>query len=288
MNRVVLFVLLIIASHIMYAQTGDLMVQGSGQDLHLVHTVAPKENWYSIGRIYNISPKEIAPFNHLAIDNPLSIGQQLNIPLTAANFTKGSAKAGDESLVAVYQNKAGGKVTAGYLKVKTALSSLASKGTGNVVAVKEQPAPAVVSSRPEPVKEEPKKEVIKVAPVKEEVKITPAKPEPVAEATVSTASFKGSTFKSQYESSGKSSSGAAGVFKSTSGWQDGRYYALINNVPVGTIVKITNPSSGKSVYAKVLGNLADMKENAGLTVRVSDAAAGELEGEARFEVEVKY
>ncbi|HJU45825.1 MAG TPA: LysM domain-containing protein [Chitinophagaceae bacterium] len=279
MNRVVLFVFSILASHVIYAQSGDLMVQGSGQDMHLVHIVAPKENWYSIGRIYNISPKEIAPFNHLTIDNPLSIGQQLNIPLTAANYTKGAAKAGDESLIALYQSKAGGKATAGYLKVKTALSPLANKAN-SAVAAKEVVAPPVAAKK-DPV-------VARPEPVKEDVKIVPAKPEPVAGTTVSAASFKGGSFKSQYEPSGKSSSGAAGVFKSTSGWQDGRYYALINNVPVGTIVKITNAASGKSVYAKVLGNLADMKENAGLTARVSDAAASELDGEGRFDVDVKY
>ena len=283
MNRLILFLLSIVASHFIYAQSGDLTVQGSGQDLHLVHTVAPKENWYSVGRIYNISPKEIAPYNHLTIDNPLSIGQQLNIPLTATNFTKASSKAADETLVALYQNKAGSRVAMGYLKVKAGLSPLASKNN-SVAPVKETIAPPVV------VKKEPV--VSKPEPVKEEVKavtmVEEKKPEPVVAASTASASFKGGSFKSQYDPSGKNSAGAAGVFKSTSGWNDGKYYALINNVPVGTIVKISNPSSGKSVYAKVLGNLADMKENTDLSARISDAAASELDGEGRFDVEIKY
>jgi hypothetical protein len=83
--------------------------------------------------------------------------------------------------------------------------------------------------------------------------------------------------------------GQAGIFKSTSGWQDGKYYALINNVPVGAIVKITDQATGKSVYAKVLGQLPDMRESAGLTVRLSNAAAAELgEREGRFGVGVSY
>jgi hypothetical protein len=63
----------------------------------------------------------------------------------------------------------------------------------------------------------------------------------------------------------------------------------MNNVTVGTIVRITDPTSNKSVYAKILGQLPDMKESAGLTIRISNAAAAELgEGEARFNVQVNY
>ena len=93
----------------------------------------------------------------------------------------------------------------------------------------------------------------------------------------------------QYEENGKAMNGNAGIFKSTSGWNDGKYYALINNVAVGTIVKVSNPVTGKTVYAKVLGNLPDMKESIGLTARISDAAATELEVTgSKFGVELKY
>ena len=93
----------------------------------------------------------------------------------------------------------------------------------------------------------------------------------------------------QFEDAGKSLSGSAGTFKSTSGWNDGKFYALVNNVPVGTIVKINNPVSGKAVFAKVLGSLPDMKESLGLVARVSDAAAAQLDAAGtRFSVEVRY
>lgn len=102
-------------------------------------------------------------------------------------------------------------------------------------------------------------------------------------------SFDGGFFKYDYSDGGKSASGLAGIFKSTSGWQDGKYYALMNNVPVGTIVKITGSTTGKTVYAKVLGQLPDMKESAGLTIRISNAAASELgEGDGKFNVDVRY
>jgi hypothetical protein len=101
--------------------------------------------------------------------------------------------------------------------------------------------------------------------------------------------FDGGRFRADFNDNGHSVTGQAGIFKSMSGWQDGKYYALINNVAIGTIVKITDQSNGKSVFAKVLGQLPDMKESIGLTIRLSNAAAAELgEGEGRFGVGVSY
>jgi hypothetical protein len=66
------------------------------------------------------------------------------------------------------------------------------------------------------------------------------------------------------------------IFKTTSGWQDGKYYLLINGVEPGTIVKITNPSNSKTLFAKVLYSMDKIRENQGVDVRISDAAAATL------------
>ena len=63
----------------------------------------------------------------------------------------------------------------------------------------------------------------------------------------------------------------------------------MDNVSVGTIIRVYNPATSKAVYAKVLGELPDMKESVGLTVRISDAAATELGvGDGKFSVAVRY
>jgi LysM repeat protein len=66
------------------------------------------------------------------------------------------------------------------------------------------------------------------------------------------------------------------IFKTTSGWQDGKYYLLINGVEPGTIVKITNPSNSKTIFAKVLYAMDKIRENQGVDIRISDAAASSL------------
>ncbi len=345
----VLLLVLVFPATTLFAQ--QLKVQGTSPALYLTHTVVAKENWYSIGRLYNVSPKEIVPLNNSSMDKPLAIGQTLKIPLTT-NLSIDGTKATDEVFVPLYytvqekewlyrisqnhekvpvanlekwnnitndQLKPGMNLIVGYLKVKQGQSALAASGTNKVVAVTAAPPVA----KTEPVKEEPKKETpatttpastttpnkeTAAATVKtEEPKTTT--PEPVVEkptttppatTPVSTGSttgnhqsantnFKGGYFRSQYAETGKTNTGNAGVFRSTSGWKDGKYYALMNNVPVGTIVKITFTSTQRSVYAKVLGQLPEMKESIGLMLRLSDAAASELGTEnGKFYVDVKY
>lgn len=303
-------VLLLINSFTLSAQD-ELMVQGTSPGLHLTHTVAPKENWYSVGRLFNMSPKDLAAANKLKMDAPLNIGQTIKIPLVAANFSQDGHKAADEVLVPVYhtvqekewmyrisQNhnkvsvehlqqwnkvsnddiKAGMKLIVGYLKVKQGQSALAS-------AAKNVQPPVAVNKPQEKVVTHPavKDPVLKEdkTPVKEEKKEVVDKVESI--------DYNGGYFRPQFYSAGKAATGTAGVFKSTSGWQDGKYYALMNNVPVGTIIKIDHPVTRKSIYAKVLGQLPEMKESAGLAIRLSDAAAAELgAGAYKFNVDVRY
>jgi len=66
------------------------------------------------------------------------------------------------------------------------------------------------------------------------------------------------------------------IFKTSSGWQDGKYYLLINGVESGTIVKLTNPSNNKTIFAKVLYSMDKIRENQGVDIRISDAAASTL------------
>lgn len=310
---------------------------GTTPGLHLLHSVQPKETWYSIGRLYNINPKELAPYNSLTLDKALAIGQSIKIPLTATNFSQDGKKQADEVFVPLFhtiqekewmyrvsvnynkvpienlekwnginrdQAKAGLKIVVGYLKVKSAQSALASKGSNKITTIVAQPV--AVNTKPEEKTQQEKIQEDKTqgSKTQEDKKTEPVvdKPQTIAKndspkeeikqvvnTTHPPLDNKGGYFKMQYEENGKSLSGNAGVFKSTSGWNDGKYYALINNVAVGTIVKVSNPVTGKTVYAKVLGNLPDMKESIGLTARISDAAATELEVTgSKFGVELKY
>ena len=58
----------------------------------------------------------------------------------------------------------------------------------------------------------------------------------------------------------------------------------------GTIVRITNPSNNKAVYAKVLGEMSGIRQNQGYDLRMSNAAASVLEvsDQEKFIVKINY
>ena len=118
---------------------------------------------------------------------------------------------------------------------------------------------------------------------------------PVKEVVVSSKNnHEGGFFKSLFASQQKGSdyqnqTGSAAIFKSTSGWDDGKYYCLHNSAATGSIAKITSTLTGKSVYAKVLDVIPDIKQNEGLVLRLSNAAAAELGvGETVFDCTIVY
>ncbi|HVY73782.1 MAG TPA: LysM peptidoglycan-binding domain-containing protein [Puia sp.] len=311
---------LVLTGYSVFAQHAPLQIEGTGGKFYLVHTVVAKDNWYSIGRLYNAPPHDIASFNNMSFDKPLDIGRQINIPLTAANFDQKQKKSSGESLIPVYHTvqdrewafklssiyndvpvtslekwnkvkrddiRQGMNLVVGYLRVKDDQSAFASapplspdQQTAFAATQPEKPAEAKVVDQP--------------AQPSTAVKTSPPPTVSTASNTSSdrvntyAASHPGGFFSNIYLGSGnKSISGQAGTFKSTSGWNDGKYYALMNGVPVGTIIRVV--ANGKSVYAKVLGQLPDMKESAGLITRISNAASAELgAGEGRFQVEIRY
>ena len=220
------------------AQGPVLVVEGTSPNLYISHTVAAKENFYSIGRMYNASPKEIAPFNKISMEKGLNPGQVLRIPLGKANFSQDNKKAADEVLVPVYHtvkekeglyriginnNKLpvatlkkwnnlksdevniGANLIVGYLKVKKAQSALAGKAPEKVAD------PKIVTKAPEtqpvivetPVvkteeKTQPAPEEKKEVEIKEPVK---PKEEPVVKPITNFGTdFNGGIFKSLFES----------------------------------------------------------------------------------------
>ena len=323
MKKTLLAVFLLLSTYLSFAQA-PLSVHSNSKGLYVVHTVAPKENFYSIGRLYSISPKEIVAFNGVDMANGLSIGQKLMIPLMAGNFSQTTQKGlpviyvvGDgEGLMKVSEKN--NNVLLTNLRQWNNLSSDAvSKGqslvvgyinaTGQIPAVvvkTETPKQEVVAVKPEPKQEVPTQIVEKKPePVVEkkqepvaEKKAPETKPVPTNVSNQQMAVGGAGYFKPQYDQqskkygSNKDLTVTSGVFKTASGWQDAKYYALIDNVEPGTIIRVVNPDNNKAVFAKVLGEMTGIRQNQGLDVRISNAAASALNvtDTDKFIVKVNY
>ena len=298
-----------------------LQVQGTSPALYVSHVVKKGENFYSLSRAYGLPPKEIAAANKVTMDQGLQLGHNLHIPLTAANFSQKADAAGKpvyhkvtdkETLYRVSVNynkvpldnirqwnsfsgdglKKDSYVIIGFMKAGGAAGEAAPK----VEKVKEKPAPVpepvetAVAATPAPA---PVKETVKKETVKKETAPAPDVAETPAPAPVRPASANSSAdFEQLYEqqtSNGKK----AGTEKGPGTWFKsnavGKYYALHNTAPRGTIIKVTNPLNGKAVYAKVLDVIPQMKSNAGLIIKLSDSAMQALgSNETRFYCELNY
>ncbi|GAC1418856.1 MAG: hypothetical protein NVSMB67_07710 [Flavisolibacter sp.] len=290
------------------------MVDNTGNGLFIYHTVQPKDNFYSIGRLYNIAAKEIASFNELVMGKGLMIGQVIKIPLIAGNFSQNSSSGrpvyylvGEKEglyRVSTKNNRVlmanlrkwnrltndnlmpGKKLIIGFL-VSPEANKIIATNTGNIIAAKEIKEP--------PITDEPKKEISfqkqeTIKPKTEEINTDSLKqqkkqlPPPTKINSVSAKNEgAGGYFKSMYEQQIKNQppksdlTATGGIFKTTSGWQDFKYYALIDNVDPGTIIRIINPTNNKVVFAKVLGSMSGVRQNQGFDVRISNAAASVLE-----------
>lgn len=306
MKKLILSLFIFIISISAFAQQ-ELLIQSNDKGFYIIHSVQSKENFYSIGRLYSISPKDIAAYNSLDMNNGLNVGQQVMIPLTPANFTQTTTasfpvyyEVGEkEGLYRVslknnnvlmatlrkYNNLSSDAISAGQ---KLIVGYIKSSENGTVIST----STATPKVETEVVNEEPKKTepVVKETPKETPVKQTPTTSQTAVRDT------NGGYFKAAFEqqsksmSANKESTATASIFKTASGWQDTKYYALMDGVEPGTIVRVVNPSNNKAIYAKVLGGMSGIRQNAGLDVRISNAAASVLDitDTDKFVVRVNY
>lgn len=243
------------------------------------HKVQPKEGLYRIGLNFgNIKAETLKRLNNLS-------GESVDI---------------DQNLLVGYLPSSAGTATAR----QTENRSVTPEPPKETVAVitEKKPEPKL-EPKEEPVRQQPTTQPVNPPPVskqpeqpkKEEPKREEAKRQTTPPVIVGTASNSNSTlgtgaFASAYD--GKmnvSKEGTAAVFKSTSGWSDEKYYVLMNNTTPGTIIKISSGTTSKTIYAKVLGELPQIKQNESVLLRISNAAASALGGgEESMSVTVSY
>lgn len=315
-------IILLLAAAIFHSQAQEegLFIKHADKGLYLDHAVASGQGLYSVGRLYNVSPKSIAAFNKIDLNKGLEIGQVIRIPLTDTNFTQKNNKGvplyytvgPSEGLLKVssVNNKVtmqklrdwnglksdalqvGQKLVVGYLVSKEMQALAASNSLPKTTPVKPEEKPV---ARTEPAEEKtvaktqpvttaqqppvtPKEEPRKEEPKKEE----PRKAEPVTRQETMPVNTAQGYFRSFYEQQvkqkpvSKNTTVTAGIFKTASGWEDAKFYLLIDGVATGTIVQLINPDNNKAIYAKVLGEMNGIRQNQGLGIRISNAGAAAL------------
>lgn len=300
MKKMIFLGLFLAVNMLVLAQDNRLVVKKGSNGLYLEHSVAAKEGLYSIGRLYNVHPRHLASYNNWDLSKGLAIGQLIQVPLTDTNFNLQAQRGTPvyyvtgqgEGLFRVSQlskkltaeklrqwnGLKSDNIAAGqYLVIGYLISDEWTKYKPEVVANQPEVKEPVKPAEPEMGQEKPVVETPKTV-VSEPVKVEPKPVQSVSQKSGSEGYFK--PFYDQQiklQPVSKQQTLNASIFKTLSGWQDGKFYLLMDNVLPGTIVKLSNPENGKVVYAKVLGEMAGIKLNQGLDIRISNAAASVLE-----------
>ena len=266
------------------AQRNQLRLQKGAKGFYLEHKVAAKQSFFSLSRMYNVHPRFLADYNKLDYKKGLQIDQGIRIPLTDTNYERTQANGVPIYLKAVSDDvltdmaRFAGIRPADMQCWNTYTGSEIKKGSSWIVGF------------------------LKTQELKDQqVKITctqknPTPQTPQAVQTVPSNPPASSTSQFDYLEQIKKPPVSqqlnvmASVFKTSSGWQDGKYYLLIDNLIPGTIIKLINPANQKEVYAKVLGEMSRIKKNEGLDIRISNAAAAMLEvpENSKFNLQIHY
>lgn len=240
--------------------TSPANVKAEYENVPLYHTVTKKETLFQISKKNKASIPDIKKWNHLRSD-ALKDGMQLIV-----GYKKQVKKQAENPVVRNTQPE-----------------------ISPVAIQKQEPV-----SQPVPVPVQPPVEEKKNVTV-EETKMPPVSGQetdmPVKAANIADGGF----FKSEYDQqvTGKATlkekTGQASAFKSGSGWQDGKYYCLYNQAAPGSIIKVTHAATNKVVYVKVLDVIPEMRQNEGVLIILSNAAAAQLgASDARFDCSITY
>ena len=269
------------------AQRNQLRLQKGAKGFYLEHKVAAKQSFFSLSRMYNVHPRFLADYNKLDYKKGLQIDQGIWIPLTDTNYERTQANG-----VPVYLKAVSDDVLTDMAQsagIRPADMQCWNTYTGN--EIKKGSSWIVGFLKTQELKDQQVK-----------ITCTQKSPTPQTVQTVQTVQAvpsnlpASSTFQSDYLEQIKKTPVSqqlnvmASVFKTSSGWQDGKYYLLIDNLIPGTIIKLINPANQKEVYAKVLGEMSRIKQNDGLDIRISNAAAAMLEvpENAKFNLQIHY
>ncbi|HVX49448.1 MAG TPA: LysM peptidoglycan-binding domain-containing protein [Chitinophagaceae bacterium] len=308
-------------------QPADVAKQGGGnneqsgvQPSFITHIVQKGEYYSVLSKKYHVTVDEILSINNFRGNHVLHAGDKIKLPAGAAAYEQEAAAnepVKEQETPAVEHNNG---ATTHIVQKKETLYSISKKYSVTVAEIKEwnnlksdniddgqkllirKPAAGNETTTLQQPQEQPQQQRAAVPPVvtsspaekldneaKTAIQQQPQQQPAVKEDNIPATGYFSSLF--GRDVSGRTlqtANGMAMTFKTASGWNDKKYYILMNDAPPGSVVQVTN-EDGKAIYAKVLWNMGDEKDNDGLNFRLSDAAAAALGLKAsKFQLAVTF
>jgi len=300
-NRLLLLLLCCIS---LCAKAQDTLWVKQKEDMpYLIHRVKSGETLFILSKRYSVPPAVLADVNRVSYQDGLPEGSKFRIPIDDYNFIRIESvvkskpvfyRAGDEDdlrsisrMMGVSQSAiqrwnhrntpdiaTGDILQVGWVAYDAAQKPFAKPDTTRSQAIAAHPG-TTFPARPM------MHDTVKPAP-------KPA----LAEKDTTTEMV--SAFEALYEKqvqgvSTNEESGAAVFYPLRTQAAPGVYYAFHNTAGKGTILSITNPANGKTVYAKVIGTIPNLKEYHNSIVGLSGNAVSALGArERRMFCKIKY
>lgn len=278
-------------------------VQNNNGKKLIIHKIEPKETYYSLARKYGVTPKSIIEFNN---NIPLQIGIIVSIPTdrpfngeTTVQKTETPVQKAEASspktTVLPARSTVRSKPTFVTHKVrpKETLSEIAEKFNTSVKNIQKlnsmkgtsiQIGQTLKVRRNDPV--EPKEEVQVPPPVIARVGTSAPVTEPAPEEVKSDGPKVSNP--GHYGLREHNERGIATWIEDEN--VDGtKLLVLHRTAPIGTVIKITNPMTDKSTFAKVVGKFTENESTKDVLIVITKAVA-DLVGalDKRFQVSIDY
>lgn len=270
-----------------------LWVRRSGGHAGILHKVKSGETLFILAKKYSVPPAALADLNQLNFSEGLAPGTKIMVPVEKYNFIRSEnevksralfykATAADElldisrmvgvsqSTIQRWNGMTDPEILPGMI---LQVGWIAFDKDQVPFAAKTETAPVI--SKPAKTAQAPK--IPAPPPAKVPVQVTEHADTAAVEETV---------FSRLYEQqvagvSLTEESGAAVFYPLRTQAAAGTYYAFHNTALKGSILKITNPASGKTIYAKVIGAIPTLKEYHNSIVGLSGNAAAALGAQER-------
>lgn len=263
----------------------------------ILHKLDPKDNYYSLGRRYKVSPKDIIAFNNNA---PLIIGNVVkiptdrpflessnNIPAKQAPQQTSPAKPAVQQPTVPQQTAPQQQQQSNTIEYKVSagetLYSIAKRFNTTVADLQQLNGLSSATLSPGQIIKVHQDSQIEAAAQQQ----TTAKQDNTAVSAIDSANankFNANRY-GLYE---KDEKGVA-TWMDSSGLDPNKKLVLHRSAPVGTVIKITNPMTNLTTYAKVVGKFTDNEENKDVIIVVTKNVAESIGAQdKRFRVNISY
>lgn len=291
-NLLIFFVLFTSLNAFSNSSRDSIGVENINGKKVILHKVEAKESYYSIGRKYKVTPQSIMDFNNgktLQPSETIKIPTQLSFSDKPVSFSSNNQKSKEsthkviakESLYSIASKynmrvddlKLLNGLTSTNLSIGQTLKVLVSEevSLNQKVETNASGKPVLVENKPKPELKPPVTEVSKIKYI---------------DSTDSNRSIE--IPRNRYGITEVNNKGLA-VWIDDDNLDATKSYALHRTAPVGTVVKITNPMTDRSVFAKVVGRFTENQTTKDVIIVLTKATADAIGAlDKRFLVHITF